>query len=385
MSGAIMEDDGHTSRYEVDSMTQQPNGSRVTMKDIATALGVSINTVHKALTGKPGVSDEVRSCILNLADELGYRRNAAASNLRRKGVRIAICLPSATGEGRYFHTYLWEGCRRYLDEARDSGIEAEFIEFEIGRYAPCLSRLVERVEAGDRPDGLLALAPAEGEETVLLRRITDAGVTLILLNGDRPQTGRVGAVVSDYESAGSLLAEQAENLLRFAEPGARLLLLSGDSSTDSHELVARAFRERVRLQRPDLIIDDIAGAHGQANELRRALLSTFETARPALAVSVFALGSEILADTIAELGLAGEVAALGSDLFPESISALRRGVFTNLVHKDPVGMAYRAIGDLCDAVLWHTLPTREVQTGSVELVFQSNLDQVCIRAGSNLL
>ena len=35
--------------------------ARVTMKDIAAELGVSINTVHKALTGKAGVSESVRA------------------------------------------------------------------------------------------------------------------------------------------------------------------------------------------------------------------------------------------------------------------------------------------------------------------------------------
>lgn len=41
------------------------------MKDIAARMDVSVNTVHKALTGKPGVSDEVRARIASLAERWG--------------------------------------------------------------------------------------------------------------------------------------------------------------------------------------------------------------------------------------------------------------------------------------------------------------------------
>lgn len=46
--------------------------SKVTMKDIANQVGVSINAVSIALNDKVGVSDEVRLKILKVADELGY-------------------------------------------------------------------------------------------------------------------------------------------------------------------------------------------------------------------------------------------------------------------------------------------------------------------------
>ena len=46
--------------------------ARVTMKDIAAELGVSINTVHKALTGKAGVSESVRAKVNAKAEAMGY-------------------------------------------------------------------------------------------------------------------------------------------------------------------------------------------------------------------------------------------------------------------------------------------------------------------------
>ena len=47
--------------------------ARVTMKDIAAELGVSINTVHKALTGKAGVSESVRAKVNAKAEAMGYQ------------------------------------------------------------------------------------------------------------------------------------------------------------------------------------------------------------------------------------------------------------------------------------------------------------------------
>ena len=47
-------------------------GKKVKMEDIAKMTGVSVVTVSKALSGKKGVSDEMRTRIKQLADEIGY-------------------------------------------------------------------------------------------------------------------------------------------------------------------------------------------------------------------------------------------------------------------------------------------------------------------------
>lgn len=45
---------------------------KVTMRDIAEKLNISINAVSIALNDKPGVSDQMRLLILRTADEMGY-------------------------------------------------------------------------------------------------------------------------------------------------------------------------------------------------------------------------------------------------------------------------------------------------------------------------
>ncbi|MFN8223978.1 MAG: LacI family DNA-binding transcriptional regulator [Gaiellales bacterium] len=56
--------------------------NRPTLREIATRLGVSIATVSYALNGRPGVGPELRTRIIELAAEMGYRPNDLAKGLR---------------------------------------------------------------------------------------------------------------------------------------------------------------------------------------------------------------------------------------------------------------------------------------------------------------
>lgn len=58
--------------------------AKVRLVDIAQRAGGSTVTVHNALSGQKGVSDDLRKQIIGLADEMGYRQNTAAAR-REKG------------------------------------------------------------------------------------------------------------------------------------------------------------------------------------------------------------------------------------------------------------------------------------------------------------
>lgn len=64
----------------------------VTIYDLAKAANVSTTTVHKALHGLGGISEEKRSEILGYAGSLGYRRNIIAQTLGRKEYKIGVIL-----------------------------------------------------------------------------------------------------------------------------------------------------------------------------------------------------------------------------------------------------------------------------------------------------
>ena len=336
--------------------------ARVTMKDIAAELGVSINTVHKALTGKAGVSESVRAKVNAKAETMGYHRNTSASSLRRKDINLVFCLPRASREGAYFFRYLWEGCNRFEQEVIDRGITVERVEFGVGGYADALEQIDERLQVGEK--------------------IAEAGVAIELVDGDRPHLDRLGASLADYSAAGSLMAEQAANLVHASGADARVLLLAGDPYTDSHYLTARAFHNYLRERDIPWQVEDLAGAHAQVKQLERELEQRLSAPdAPELICSVFAVGSEVVANALVSSGKAGKVMVIGNDLFPESALALRRGIFTNIVYKDPVSLAYRGAKTLGEYLLWGKTPAEPVQKGAVEMVFASNVDRYCELAG----
>lgn len=58
---------------------------RPTLKDVAARAGVSAMTVSRVVNGEPGVGPETAARVERAIRELGYQRDAVASQLRRKG------------------------------------------------------------------------------------------------------------------------------------------------------------------------------------------------------------------------------------------------------------------------------------------------------------
>lgn len=71
----------------------QKQSEKVTIKDIAEALGVSFSTVAKALNDDPRISDQTKNMVKKKAQEMHYVRNYFAHSLRhQESYTIAIIL-----------------------------------------------------------------------------------------------------------------------------------------------------------------------------------------------------------------------------------------------------------------------------------------------------
>ena len=95
----------------------------VTMRDIAVEIGVSTVTVSKALTGREGVSEEMRERIKQKAAEMGYRYNSVAKAMKEgENGSIGILVADRFFEDNSFYNKLYRKLVLKRNEAGYFGV-----------------------------------------------------------------------------------------------------------------------------------------------------------------------------------------------------------------------------------------------------------------------
>lgn len=79
----------------------------VRMADIAQRLGISVVSVSKGLSGKEGVSDEMRAKILATAQELGYEMPVKAEASAQRSINIGILVADRHFDESAFYSSLY--------------------------------------------------------------------------------------------------------------------------------------------------------------------------------------------------------------------------------------------------------------------------------------
>lgn len=95
---------------------------KVTIRDVARKLNLSITTVSRALDGYDDVAEETRSLVMQAAQEMGYVPNRAARMLRRqRSDTIGYILPAEAP--RFYDPFFSEFIAGLADEAAEKGFD----------------------------------------------------------------------------------------------------------------------------------------------------------------------------------------------------------------------------------------------------------------------
>jgi len=340
---------------------------RITIKDVAKKAGVSLGSVHCALNGKPGVSEETRIRIIQVANEYGYRPNSVAASLNRKTIRIAAAFPGPTEENRFFFTNVWEGVRAYIDEVSDFNVELIEVPFYKGvnNHADELSDLLENREF----DGLLTVGFTDMGGKISLQKFKERNIPVVLIANDLPNSGRLCCIQPNYHIVGRTLAEL---VIRQIPPGSGILLCAGDLLIPAHYQIVQGFDAYLADKK---LSNPIYKVH--ANRIKKDaydhILRVLRDTDIKACCCVNARSSVMLGEILLETGKAGHLIAIGSDLFEENNQYLRQGVFTNLLLKNPYNQAYLGARYLVEFLLKGVKPSMQTLYVGSEIVFQSNL------------
>ena len=129
----------------------------VTLADIASKMQVSPATVSKALSGRRGVSKELRSRVLQTAEELGYRRTEpSAKHVQRRMKKVGVLVgENFYGRERSYYAKMY-------GELRDEALASNWsCELELLTPQMEKSRAMPKLLGEGLIDGLIILGPLE--------------------------------------------------------------------------------------------------------------------------------------------------------------------------------------------------------------------------------
>lgn len=343
---------------------------KVTIRDVAETAGVSISTVHQALNGKAGVSGATRTRIREIAERMGYQPNPMASSLKRKTRHIVVFLPGEDGGNRFYYPAVWHGVRDYLASAADMNLICTEIPLaETDSLDPTELDAMRMLLREQKVDGLLTVGYMSGLSQRDWQQLQAEGVAVSLIGSDNQYSNRLCCVLPDYDIIGRTMAELI--LDRIPHFGS-ILLCAGNAEWGPHQLVVRGFENYLSEKGADNLVYynrtwDIS------EESYAQILQQISRPDVAACCSVLSQSSVLLGRALEESGKAGKVFAVGSDMSKENCDQLRRGVFQNLIQKNPYAQGYLGIKILAEYLTQGKRPERPLSYVGSEVVFQSNL------------
>jgi LacI family transcriptional regulator len=295
-----------------------PLGRRPTIHDVARSAAVSPATVSNVLTGRRHVDPELARRVRTIVDELGYRRDVAASALRStQRTVVGVIVPMFT------NPFFAELVDRLEREARAAGKRLVVTASDSDPEEE--ARQIEALTAW-RPAGVIAV-PCDG--TFAARQALDRdGVPYVVI--DRPLDGGVQV---DTVAVDNVAAAAAGTRGLLAMGHRRLLVVA--SSTALGNI-------RERLTGIDAAIAAFPGAHAEVIEAgfdQEEIAGNLgaRLANGSLPTAIFALNNGLTLGTLKAIGPLGlkipqDLSLLGFDdydwmaVFQPPLSAIRQPV-----------------------------------------------------------
>ncbi len=339
--------------------------SRPTVHDIAKEAGVSLATVDRVLNARPGVREKTIAKVQEAVARLGYVRDTYAANLaRQRQYSFVFVLPD--GPSQFVQSLKTGLHEAYAAQIADRTV-LKIVRVPIGD-PHAIVRALQALSA-ERVDGIALMVPETPQVRDAVARLKAAGVAVVTLVSDLPNSRRdffIGINSLDAgRTAGSLMG-------RFVRaPGEVLVVTNSLRSRDSVER-RLGFDEIMARDFPDLVVLPSVEAHDDAARMARIIGEV--VARRERLVGVYSMGSgnTTLLAALRGSGRLRDLVVIAHELTPATRQALIDGELDSVIAQNVghlVRSALRVLRNLCD-----DLPIYEAQERlRIEVVLRENL------------
>ena len=215
-------------------MYQPSEKSRVTLRDIASEMGISVSAVNKALNDRSGVSEALRRKVIDTAERMGYRVNRMAQSMSRNPIHLGIIMPNLWP---LFYGAMKSGMDYKLEALADYRIAAEYyFVTTLHSKDQIIDGIRHFIETG--VDALIICPNFVSEYDDWLDVLAEKNIPVVLVDCELPHSRRLCCVRHDANLAGRLAAEFMQYIL---PSGKRCAIFIGNKSMDDHQNKVRGF------------------------------------------------------------------------------------------------------------------------------------------------
>ena len=166
---------------------------QATIKDIARELNVSSSTVSRALKDYPGISDETKKKIKELAEKMNYRPNAVALSLRKsKSFTIGVIIPEVV---HFFFSTVISGIEEVAFSKGYNVILCQTNE-KLSREKSSLETMLS-----NQIDGLLVSFSKETKDFEHFTKLMDLNLPIVFFDRLPEIKASVNVTVNDFDGA----------------------------------------------------------------------------------------------------------------------------------------------------------------------------------------
>jgi LacI family transcriptional regulator len=331
---------------------------------IADLAGVSIGTVDRALHARPGINDETRQRVLDIAKKIGYRPNLAARSLSTgRRIRIGVCVPQ---EIRYFYNELWEGIHEEVARYADRGIEF-------------VLRPIPELGKGDRPafrqiidSGVQGVVVAPGNPnamTPLIDAAEQSGVRVACVSTDAPESRR-SCIVCVEPMLNGLIA--GELMSKFVPSGSKVAILTGMLKTVDHREKTEGFTKSFSEFCIGGSVATTIEAHEDPDESFSKTCKLLKRIPDLAGIYVNTVNCLPVCRALLAANCAGKVRLIATDLFREMVPHFGAGTIDASMHQRPYRQGQLAIRSLSEHLL-HDADLPQAHYLNPGIILRSNL------------
>lgn len=238
---------------------------QVTIKDIARELNVSSSTVSRALKDYPGISDETKRKVREMAEKMNYRPNAIALSLRKsRSFTIGVIIPEVV---HFFFSTVISGIEEVAFERGYNVILTQTNEKLIREKSSIDTMLSNQI------DGVLVSFSKETTNFDHFSNLLEKGFPIVFFDRVPEISNAITVTVADYsgayEATRHLLLQGYRNIVHLSGPGN--LKISKERSRGYTD----ALIDHGITPDPSFIVECTQGTNDDAQKITSKILQNF--------------------------------------------------------------------------------------------------------------